>query len=772
VYSLRLVLGVGITVLAVVSVVVLDHALVGLRADLDSLHAAWPEAIFVVADIAFGVAVAATIVGVNAGLLLARQWRRWLTINLAAFTAIALTVLFGELILSLATSDVLRDALVAPGAAEGSAPGSEGVASMIAVYAVAGPWIGPRLRPWARGLLVAAGLLTLLGTGAVTLHLDVGVGVLAGSLVALAVKTPSLSPTSDEVADALARSGLEVSDIEPAAVDARGSVPWFVTTREGASLFVKTLSAENRSADLLFRLYRFVRLRRAGDHKPFASLRRAVEHEALLSLAASARGIRTPRLVATAEVGTTGMLLAYDRVRGRTLADDEVEVSDDRLRLVWAAVGDLHRQGIAHRDLRLANLLIDDRGEVWLIDFGFAELAAPPDLLDRDVAELLASTSTRVGPQRAVDAAVATIGGEHVAAAAPWIQPLAMSSATRSKLGRSKQFEQLREIAAAAVLDGRPVEYRRLERVTASGIVTLISLGLAVGFLAPQLAQASGMLDAIRDARPTWLMVALLGSLLTYVGAALGMIGAVAPRLALRPTILAQIASSFSNRVTPAKVGGLATNVRYLQRQGITATSAVSAVGLNTVAGIVGHISLVVAAGLAAGQTTATNLPLPSTSTAVWIVGGLILASGLVMALPVGRRLVLTNLYPAVRSALGSVAQVARTPSKLTALFGGSLLVTASYILAMVASLHAFGDTTALAPVVLVYLTASAVATAAPTPGGIGATEAALIAGYTALGIPATTAVAAVFLFRLVTFWLPILPGWFALTRLQHTGRL
>jgi uncharacterized membrane protein YbhN (UPF0104 family) len=54
----------------------------------------------------------------------------------------------------------------------------------------------------------------------------------------------------------------------------------------------------------------------------------------------------------------------------------------------------------------------------------------------------------------------------------------------------------------------------------------------------------------------------------------------------------------------------------------------------------------------------------------------------------------------------------------------------------------------------------------------VGATEAALIAGYTAVGVTAATAFAAVLLFRLVTFWLPILPGWLALVGLQRSGRL
>jgi len=226
--------------------------------------------------------------------------------------------------------------------------------------------------------------------------MDVGLGILAGALTALLVKTPSQTPTAQEVAEALGRSGIAVASVRAASVDARASVPWFVTTDEGRKLFVKTQSPENRAADLLFRLYRWMRLRHPGDDWPEPSLRRAVEHEAFVALASWCNGVRTPQLITVAEIGPNAMLLAYERIVAHTLADEDAE-SDALMRRVWEAVARLQEKGIAHRDLRLANIMVDGKGEIWLIDFGFAELAAHQDLLDRDLAELLASTAARVG---------------------------------------------------------------------------------------------------------------------------------------------------------------------------------------------------------------------------------------------------------------------------------------------------------------------------------------------------------------------------------------
>jgi undecaprenyl-diphosphatase len=105
---------------------------------------------------------------------------------------------------------------------------------------------------------------------------------------------------------------------------------------------------------------------------------------------------------------------------------------------------------------------------------------------------------------------------------------------------------------------------------------------------------------------------------------------------------------------------------------------------------------------------------------------------------------------------------------KLGLLFGGSALVTLAYIAALVASLEAFTTGPSLVLVGAVYLGASALAAAAPTPGGLGAIEAALVAGLTGVGVQAGPAVSAVLLYRLATYWLPVLPGWLSFRFLQR----
>ena len=86
--------------------------------------------------------------------------------------------------------------------------------------------------------------------------------------------------------------------------------------------------------------------------------------------------------------------------------------------------------------------------------------------------------------------------------------------------------------------------------------------------------------------------------------------------------------------------------------------------------------------------------------------------------------------------------------------------------------MKALGGSVALASVAVVYLTGSAVGSIVPTPGGLGAVEAALSAGLTAAGLHGATAVSAVLLFRILTFWLPVPVGWGALSYLQRKDAL
>ena len=312
----------------------------------------------------------------------------------------------------------------------------------------------------------------------------------------------------------------------------------------------------------------------------------------------------------------------------------------------------------------------------------------------------------------------------------------------------------------------------RLERVSPKSLFILATIGLSAYFLVPQLADFDDVWEEARGASVPWAAVAVGFSFLTYLAATAALLGAIPIRLRYLPALAAQLASSFANRVTPAKVGGFATNIRYFQRQGVATAISVSAVGINAVAGVIVHLLLTLGfLLLASGDRGAQGVPLPSTrSVAIALAVGVALIA-VSVGLPFSRRLLIARVIPQLRTGWQAMRTLGKSPTRLVVLLGGSAIITLSYLAAMMASLEAFGSTAALPIVGLLFLTASAVASAAPTPGGLGAAEAALIAAFSTIE-DAAVVIPAVFLYRFVTFWLPILPGWAALTFLRETDRI
>jgi glycosyltransferase 2 family protein len=287
-------------------------------------------------------------------------------------------------------------------------------------------------------------------------------------------------------------------------------------------------------------------------------------------------------------------------------------------------------------------------------------------------------------------------------------------------------------------------------------------------FVLPQLADVSSSWHALRSTNWAWLPVIIAFSAVTYLASAAALIGAVPGPVPFWPTTLTQVASSFVNRVSPANVGGMALNARFLQKSGVPPAAGVAAVGVNALMGAVAHLILLVIFFTLAGHQLAHAFKLPPASKLLLILAIAAALVGIVLATRRGRRLAKTRLLPGLRSAAASLRTVAASPVKLTLLAGGSALITLAYIGGLAASVQAFGGHAGITEIGAVYLGAALIAAASPTPGGLGAIEAALIAGLTGIGVPPGPAVSAVLTYRLATYWLPVIPGWAAWRLLQR----
>ncbi|MBQ1059157.1 MULTISPECIES: lysylphosphatidylglycerol synthase domain-containing protein [unclassified Micromonospora] len=699
--------------------------------------------------VAAAAAVIARRIGAAWTLLLAGNLAYWLAAAVKAAVA-------RQRPAALFTDVVLRETITGR---LGYPSGHVAVATALALVAARAG--GPR---WRRAAWVVIGLVAVarIHVGA-HLPIDVAGGVLVGwlavCLARLVVGEVGPQRSVPALRATLRRRGIEVAWLAPIHGDARGSQPWQAVTTGGRRLFVKVTGGEQRDADWVYKLYRRMRYRHVADAPPYLSARQQSEHETCLTLLAARAGVRIPAVVTTAAAPGGDAVLVQEFIDAAPLDAVVGPVPLAAVRDAWDQVARLHRVGIAHRDLRAANVLVG-RDHVYLVDLGFGADDASAEQRARDVVELMVALAGRVDPAGVVDAAIDRLGVAAVADSVPFLQPAVLSRAGRTALrARPGMLDSLRqEILRRSPDRDRPAA--KVVRISRRTVLELLVLGLVVHLLLPQLGEIRTALGLIVHANPVAVAATLLGSALTYLLSGLVLRLATAGRVPLGEATLVQVAASFANRLAPGSLGGAALSLRYLHQKGLVAADAGTAVAVSRAAGVV-SVVLLLPVLLPFARQPARILTHDAARALPLLLGALavLLVLAGVLAVPRVRR--------RGRAAAGQVVTALRElrhQHGLRWLVVASTALTLTYGLCLYVALIAAGPVPLahLPPVILVCLVGEGVSSAAPTPGGLGATEAALVSGLLLYGVPLDAAVAGTLIYRLATFWLPVPPGYLA----------
>ncbi len=651
-----------------------------------------------------------------------------------------------------------------------------GLAAYVTVVGLSGRgrW---RSAYWAAlGFYVLASLANSKNTHVTLLSLLITllIGSAIGSGLRYALGSTSDRPAAAAIAAALSAVDAPVTAMRRIWGTRTETRHYAATVLGGGRRDVTVFDRDQQATDALYRLYRRVRLKTQVSRSGSLTVERAVERRALLTYAVEDAGVATPRLRALIQVGPEAAVLANEHHDGTTLAEQDGEPTGEQLRRIWDAVQQLHQHRVTHRNLTADRILFVSSGsggdgEVMLLEPGDGDVAASDLQLRLDLIQLLAELALVTGPDRAADLAAEKLSSAELAAMAPLLQAVALRRSTRMELRHHKDvLPGLRKRLLGATPDGETPQVQ-LERVRPRTLITLVAGVVAAYILIGQLSEVS-LSATLKSADWRWGVLVILLSAVTYVGATFELTGFVLERLNLVRTFLAQVAGSFVALVTPAAVGGVALNIRYLRKAKVSPADAGSSVGVSQVIAFSLHMILLVIFAALARSARTNSLRPPEW---VWIaLAALVAVALIVAAIPAGRRLLRSRLAPALSQVIPRLLDIAQRPAKLAVGIGGALLLTAAYIFCLDASVLAFGGSVALASVAVVYLTGSAIGSAVPTPGGVGAVEAALSAGLTAAGMPGAQAIGAVLLFRLATFWLPVPIGWAAMNYLQRRDAL
>ncbi|MFC8533758.1 lysylphosphatidylglycerol synthase domain-containing protein [Streptomyces sp. NPDC057249] len=842
---LRLLIGV-LAVVVLFSVAAFAHGTTtGLEEDINKGTGQAPDLLIKLAGLVSSIAVLLVPVAFAIERLIKRDGLRIADGVLAAVLAHGVT-LAADLWVAKSASGTIRDALTQPQPGDAVTDPVHGYLAPVIAYMTA---VGMARRPRWRVVLWVVLLLDAFAmlVGGYTTPFSIVLTVLIGWTVAYgtlyAVGSPNVRPTGQHLMAGLRHVGfrpvtaMRAEDAPDSGDQSDRGRRYLVSLEDGPPLDVTVVDREQQAQGFFYRVWRRLTLRGITQRRSIQSLRQALEQEALLAYAAIAAGANAPKLIATSELGPDAVMLVYEHIGGRSLdALEDAEITDDLVRGAWKQVKALQSRRIAHRRLTGDAILVDRFGKVFVTDLRGGEIAAGDLVLRMDVAQLLTTTGLRVGPERAVAAALAVLGPDAVADCLPLLQPIALSRSTRAQLRRLARERSQRERDAVleasdaakraraedaelsrsedrknarkslrtekqaekramddALEEAReedllsqirrevllirpqaPVEPVRLERIKPRTLISFIAGAIAAYFLISQVTEAD-FGAVVEQAEWGWVAAALGFSALSYVAAAMSLLGFVPERVSFGRTVLAQVAGSFVKIVAPAAVGGVALNTRFLQRSGVRPGLAVASVGASQLFGLGCHILLLGAFGYLTGTEKTPSSLTPSRT----VIAGLLTVAVLVLvvtAIPFLRKFVVTRVRSLFAGVVPRMLDVVQRPQKLLTGIGGMLLLTGVFVMCLDASVRAFSgpDTPHLsyASIAVVFLAGNALGSAAPTPGGMGAVEGALTLGLIAVGLPKEVAAPAVLLFRLMTLWLPVLPGWLCFNHLTRKGQL
>jgi uncharacterized membrane protein YbhN (UPF0104 family) len=277
--------------------------------------------------------------------------------------------------------------------------------------------------------------------------------------------------------------------------------------------------------------------------------------------------------------------------------------------------------------------------------------------------------------------------------------------------------------------------------------------------------QRESMAQAIHTAASAdvhWLVVGFLAMMLSVVCTSIVYMLLAPRKLVFIDTLLVQTSSLCVNKVLPAGSGALGVSYLFLRASKIDKLSAGLVVLLNNLLGFAGHAMLLLLILVAFhGGMTWPKMSMPNfVSLPVWWLMGVAIAVLLVLATWWLRRYAAQRVTNKTRKKLRALIS---RPSRLLIAVGVSMILTLCYV----ASLYAAGAATGLQlslPTALLVLTLSVVATVViPAPGGIGAAEAGAYVALRAFAVDPAQALATAVLYRVISFWFPLLFGTIAL---------
>jgi uncharacterized protein (TIRG00374 family) len=301
--------------------------------------------------------------------------------------------------------------------------------------------------------------------------------------------------------------------------------------------------------------------------------------------------------------------------------------------------------------------------------------------------------------------------------------------------------------------------------MTKKRVLALIVILLLLYVVVPRLGSFSESFAVMRSAQPGYVVAALAAVVVTFVFAAAIYWSLAFKHLPYAQTVQVQVASAFTNRLLPAGLGTLTLYVQYLRKHGHRLSQAVAVAGMNSLLSLAAHIAILAVVLLVTNDAYPDKVSLPSAG-AIWVVAaaiGMFVAANLLVF-----RTLRQFAYKITQEVLSTLHFYRERPARVLRALLFCCLLTLSYVTVFYLCVAGVGQDISVAHVFLVFTIGLIVGTATPTPGGLIGAEAGLTGGLIAYGVPADQALAAALLYRFLTYWLPLLPGFIMFIKIRR----
>lgn len=288
-------------------------------------------------------------------------------------------------------------------------------------------------------------------------------------------------------------------------------------------------------------------------------------------------------------------------------------------------------------------------------------------------------------------------------------------------------------------------------------LVNLAVIGGLAYVIIPRIDQFKESFAALQDVNPLWMLFAIL---IYFTGMPLMAIQLVA--IALKPltffiTYKVQMAALFVNRVMPSGLGLVLLNTYYLKKYNHSNTETASVISMSALTSALAFSGIIVI-GLILGQgsevVSQASFSLPHWL--LYVVFGVATIWALaIWVSPTLRR----KLKKPFQDISQQLAGYRHRPKDIGIAITGNGLATMTSVVALYACAQSLGTPISLTLALITYVLGNTLGGLIPTPGGLGGVDAGLYAGLVLGGVDGTEALSIVLLYRLITYWLAIIPG-------------